>query len=292
MTKSVRLPANAGPSDLALSGDGELWVTEAPLGAVARVTTVGTVTQFRIPGSSNDPSGILSGPDGKMWFVGFEVIGKVDDTGSMTGWEGTAPGLPNAITLGPDGAVWYTNGGLGNASISRVTDEGGPVTTAVLPKDIEFPARGITEGPDGSSVWFSELSPGYGKDSIGRVGTDSRYSKWSLPQGTVPQSITSGPDDAVWFTTRTGIGRITSSGRITIYRVGHDKRPTDITTGPGGALWFTTPTRVGRITIGGKITLWSVPGAKSLNTIIPAAGSGFWLTDRDAAVIHRIQTPR
>ncbi|MER6274560.1 hypothetical protein [Streptomyces sp900105755] len=290
MTKTVRLPANAGPSDMALSSDGELWITEDPLGAIARVSTVGAVTQFRIPGSSNNPSGILSGPDGKMWFVGFEVIGKVDDTGSMTGWEGMAPGLPNAITLGPGGAVWYTNGG--NPKISRVTDEAGPVTVTVLPKDIEFPARGITNGPDGSSVWFSEISPGYGKDSIGRVGTDGRYSGWSLPPGTVPQSITAGPDDAVWFTTRTGIGRITSSGRVTIYRVQHDKRPTDITTGPDGALWFTTPTKVGRITVKGRITLWSVPGAKSLDTIIPATGSGFWLADRDAAVILKIQTPQ
>jgi virginiamycin B lyase len=202
----LTLPANAYPSDLALSDGGDLWVTESSVSAIARVATDGTVTQFRIPGSSNDPSGILAVPDGRMWFVGLEVIGRVDDAGNMTGWEGAAPGLPVAFTIGPDNAVWYTNDVGPQPTINRVSDGTAPATVTTLPSGAYgFPARGITLGPDHKSVWVSQQADSNGPDAIGRVDADGVYTSWPLAKNAVPQSLVAGPDGAVWASTRARI---------------------------------------------------------------------------------------
>ncbi|MFD2689887.1 hydrolase [Streptomyces phyllanthi] len=290
--KTIRLPANAYPSDLALSDDGDLWVTESSVSAVARVAADGTVTQFRIPGSSNNPSGILAGPDGRMWFVGFQVIGRVDDAGDMTGWEGRAPGLPVAFTIGPDNAVWYTNDVGPRPTISRVSDGTAPATVTTLPVDSHlFPARGITLGPDRTSVWFSQVADSGGQDAIGRVDADGVHTSWPLAKGTVPQTLVAGPDGAVWFTRSSGIGRITADGKVTSHLVTKGQHPNDLVPGTDGALWFTTDTRIGRITTDGKARTWPVPGAKALNGILPARGGGFWLLDAERSVIREIKEP-
>jgi virginiamycin B lyase len=279
---------------MTVSSDGALWVTEASISAIARIDAAGHVRQYRIPGSSVDPDGILQGPDGRMWFVGFEVLGQVDLSGRMTGWQ-TGNGtniLPSAITIGPDGAVWFTGDTGPNPTISRVSNSQGPVTVAVLPNsNFVYPARSIAAGPD-NAVWFSEVNGGYGRDAIGRVTANGRYTAWPLPSATIPQSIVAGPDHAMWFTERTGIGRITSVGTITNFPIQSNGRPNDIIRGSDGALWFTTSTQVGRITTAGHITTWSIPGAKSLSSIVAAPGGGFWLADEQASTIRRFTPAR
>ena len=98
----IDLPPGASPSAMTVSSDGNLWVTEESISAIARIDKAGHIRQYRIPGSSNDPDGILQGPDGRIWFVGFEVIGQVNTSGPMTGWEdgtGTSsPIFPAALT--------------------------------------------------------------------------------------------------------------------------------------------------------------------------------------------------
>ena len=73
-----------------------------------------------------------------------------------------------------------------------------------------------------------------------------------------PDSITTGPDGALWFTNYGGnsIGRVTTSGRVTNYTGTGIDGPVGITTGPDRALWFTNSKNnsIGRITTGGKVT--------------------------------------
>lgn len=281
---------------MTVASDGSLWVTEEAIGAIARIDKAGHIRQYRIPGSSNDPDGILQGPDGRIWFAGFEVIGQVNTSGPMTGWEDgtgtTSPIFPDALTLGPGDAVWYTNGSDTTAGIGRVSDAQAPMIVAALPKsNFNFPARGIAAGP-GNAVWFSEIYEGYGKDAIGKVTASGQYTQWALPAATDPQSITAGPDHAMWFTERTGIGRITPSGTITNFAFQSGGRPDDVISGSDGALWFTTKTRVGRITPAGRINSWSVPGAKSLSSIAIAADGSYWLADDKTSVIRRFKPPQ
>jgi streptogramin lyase len=77
--------------------------------------------------------------------------------------------------------------------------------------------------------------------------------EYPLPSpGRTPAAITSGPDDALWFTEPGGnaIGRITPTGQISEFPLPTaNSQPGAITTGPDGALWFTeySGNRIGRI---------------------------------------------
>ena len=79
-----------------------------------------------------------------------------------------------------------------------------------------------------------------------------------------PEGITSGPDQALWFTEAQGnkIGRITTSGSITEFALPTTaSNPQGITLGPDQALWFTefAGNKIGRITTGGSITEFALP---------------------------------
>lgn len=286
--RTIPLPPKAYPTAMAYADDGSLWVTEKSIGGVARIDAQDHVQQYRIPGESNDPSGILQGPDSEMWFIGFEVIGKLDTSGQMTGWQTGARsslGLPVSFTTGPDGSVWYTESGT--PSIRRVSADQQPQVVATLPNSIyyTFPATGITTGPD-RAVWFSMVNTNQGPDIIARVDTSGRVSTWNLPPATTPWGIVGGLDGALWFSERTGIGRITVAGQISHYPVAGDQRPQDIVAGPDGNLWFTTPTQLGRITVAGQVTMTTVPGARALRAILPALDGGFWIADTSTDTIH------
>lgn len=278
--RTIPLPPKAYPSAMAYADDGSLWVTEKSISAAARIGPHDHVDQYRIPGESNEPGGILQGPDGKMWFVGFEVIGRFETDGRITGWQtgqGSSLGLPSSFTLGPGGSVWYTESGT--PSVRRVDAGKHPTLIADLPQKIgyTFPAARIATGPD-EAVWFSMISTSASPDIIERVDANGRVSTWNLPDDATPWGIAPGSDGALWFSERTGIGRITVSGEITHHPV-RGERPQDIVAGDDGNLWFVTPTQLGKITTSGQITMYDVAGAKKLRAVLPSQEGGFWLAD-------------
>src|SRR5262249_34826163 len=69
------------------------------------------------------------------------------------------------------------------------------------------------------------------------------FSQFSIPTpGSSPQSITLGPDGALWFTEFLGnkIASITTAGVVTEYPIPTaGSHPQGIVAGPDGALWFT-----------------------------------------------------
>src|SRR5262252_8885108 len=56
------------PSGIVEGSDGNLWVTEAGRGSIARLTPSGQLTEFPVPGAVN-LNKITLGPDGKIWFI-------------------------------------------------------------------------------------------------------------------------------------------------------------------------------------------------------------------------------
>lgn len=182
---------------------------------------------------------------------------------------------PTSITSGPDGALWFAE----NAGVGRITT-GGAVS--------HFPhaaANWITRGPDGA-LWFTQTSKGL----IGRVTTAGVFTDFNLPSNPPPgtgytrpiperpQTITVGPDGALWYTVQLfdqtcvcvkggKIGRITTGGAITEFTLPTGgtrrtaSRPFGITAGPDGALWFTDTNlgKIGRMTTGGALTQFAVP---------------------------------
>ena len=84
--------------------------------------------------------------------------------------------------------------------------------------------------------------------------TAGTITEFSIPTASSrPYRITSGPDQALWFTEAQGnkIGRITTGGTITEFVLPTTQCwPAGITRGPDNRLWFTEKlgTKIGQIT--------------------------------------------
>ena len=95
-----------------------------------------------------------------------------------------------------------------------------------------------------------------------------------------PESITAGPDGAMWFTEKGGnIGRITTAGVVTEYPVPTvGSNPWGITAGPDGALWFTERFggKIGRITVAGVITEYPLSNFSYPSGITAGPDGALW----------------
>ena len=93
---------------------------------------------------------------------------------------------------------------------------------------------GITAGAGRSAVVHRDHG-----NKIGRITTSGQVSEYSVPSAeAAPDSITAGPDGALWFTSRHDqIGRVTPHGTFSHYPVGN--LPAEITAGPNHTVWVT-----------------------------------------------------
>ncbi|QFZ19578.1 Vgb family protein [Saccharothrix syringae] len=280
---AIRLPEGTFPRFPTVAPDGTVWCSESSGEAIARIGTDGSVSHVRIPGSSNSPADVVHGPDGLIWFVGFQVIGRITADQQLEGWEDRRIGLPKAMASGPDGALWYTNE-KEPPTISRITPTGSITHHPIQTTGSSPTMPGITTGPDGA-LWFIETSffP-EGPRGIGRMTTGGEYRRWALSDAmTGPSRITAGPDDALWFTTDRAIGRITVDGTISDFPIPPGTRPFDITFGLDGALWFTTDQgSIGRLTTSGQMTLHPIDGAEQLIGLASAQDGSLWIADGKA----------
>ncbi|HEY5093903.1 MAG TPA: hypothetical protein VII69_02170 [Candidatus Eremiobacteraceae bacterium] len=74
----------------------------------------------------------------------------------------------------------------------------------------------IALGPNHTAMWFTEM----GKGIIGRISVSSHaITEYTLPAGSQPFQITTGPDGALWITDYAGkgIGRLTTSLHFTAF---------------------------------------------------------------------------
>ncbi|MEA2532661.1 MAG: virginiamycin lyase, partial [Actinomycetota bacterium] len=77
---NVASPTAAAGADSIVAGpDGNLWYTESKAGNIARVTTSGTVTEFKVNTPGSAPTAITVGPDNTLWFIdnGSHDLGRV-----------------------------------------------------------------------------------------------------------------------------------------------------------------------------------------------------------------------
>lgn len=123
------------------------------------------ISEFPTLTPFSTPSGIITGPDGALWFaeLGSFKIGRITTSGSFSEFPLATPSdRPDGIAVGSDGALWFT---LGDR-IGRITT-GGSVSEFPIPTAGGGP-EGITAGPDGA-LWFVEE---LGED---RADHDRRY---------------------------------------------------------------------------------------------------------------------
>jgi virginiamycin B lyase len=252
-----------------------------------------TITEFPLPAGSN-PSGIVTGPDGNLWFTEFSVnpkVGRITTAGAVTEFSVPRPdATPSGIVAGPDGNLWFTQADFEmgfEGYISRITPAGNitQFPTGSFPHDIAL-------GSDGA-FWFTESN--IQANSIGRITTAGAYRSYSIPTSGYPWGIAAGPDGNLWFTEYANkIGRITTAGVITEFPVPTPGgAPLGITAGPDGHLWFVESggNKIGRITTAGVITEFPLPTPASGPRSITAGPDGsLWFTESGGNRIGRITT--
>ena len=175
---------------------------------------------------------------------------------------------PTEIVAGPDGNLWFTYSrdslGFSGGGVGRITPQG-RVTLFPEPPELHGSPFEIVAGPDGN-LWFSHaaiLTPT--GQAIGRVTPRGEISEFSagLREEAQVTNLTAGPDGSVWFgdqSDQPAVGRITPSGEITEFG-GLEPEPFPIfhgpTPGPEGNLFFSAnenTVAVERISPAGEIT--------------------------------------
>jgi len=186
--------------------DGNLWfgATNIPrtfrgfgidriLGFIQRMKPRGRVTGlFPIPTLYSDPSRIVTGPDGNLWFtqqgaVGANgccepthpapgKIGRITTRGKITEFTTPTPfSNPAGITVGPDGNLWFAEYSYevsGKPGVQHGGNKIGRITTAGQITEVAIPtpyarADGITSGPDG--LYFTESPQNGAYGAIGHL---------------------------------------------------------------------------------------------------------------------------
>ncbi len=112
--------------------------------------------EFTIPTANSSPAGIITGPDGNLWFTEHATnkIGRISPAGVITEFSiPTANSVPEGITAGPDGNLWFTETNANK--IGRITPAGAFMEFSIPTANSEPFA--ITAGPDGN-LWFTEFA--------------------------------------------------------------------------------------------------------------------------------------
>lgn len=261
------------PSKIVSGSDGALWVSTVC--GVGRLTPEGVFSALcSEPWPRSPEVGIVSGPDGAIWFIEPDNnrIGRVTTGGVSTFFSNgisSNAGFSD-MAVGPDDNLWFTECSLDR--IGRITPSG-VVTEFSAGITAKSCPRNIIAGPDGN-LWFTERS-----NSYYLTNTPPPYTPGGIPN-------------------RNAIGRITPIGVVTEFgeEALYSSGLTAITVGPDGNLWFTEDSgnRVGRITPAGVITEFKLNGLADyagLSSITKGPDGKLWFTEKNANKIGNFTPP-
>jgi streptogramin lyase len=226
VTNVYPVPVASTPITLAYAPDNSIWFTKFKGAAekVGRLTQDGQVTEFDtparvVPQNANQntiygPHGIVSGPDGNIWYSTGDTFVRITPDGKSQTPFYMAEGAMQMI-VGPDRAIWFTEqfaGKIGRFTMeAKLTEYPVPgYPRVVLGNDYSTELTGINVGPDGA-IWFAEMAG----NRIGRVTMSGAVTQFDVPtrQG-VPFGVSPGRDGNIYFTELIGnkVGRIQLRG--------------------------------------------------------------------------------
>ncbi len=250
------------------------------------------IQEHMLPADAS-PEGIVTGPDGNLWFTEFDGnrIGRITVRGEVTEFPlPVSNRKPAGITVGADGNLWFTE--FEGNRIGRITLLG-VITEFEIPSPNSSPFS-IAAGRDGN-LWFTEFSG----NKIGRITPAGVITEFStgITAGSGPLGIVRGADANLWFTEYNAnrLGRITSSGTITEFpfaSVGFGSFL--LAVGPEGNLWLTQPNAnlIGRFHQTTHVyTEFALPvGNTYPGSIVAGPDANLWFTAVDKNSIGRIST--
>jgi virginiamycin B lyase len=289
---SIPTAANK-PRYIAAGSDGNMWFTENPGNAIARITPAGVVTEFPLPTANAAPDHIIGASDGNLWFTesgnNVNKIANSTTTGTITEFSTLFAPPPQDNPMGlvdrGDGNIWYVANG--SSRVGFISYNGSQAGETSVPTANSGPFD-IATAPDGY-LYYTEQNV----DKLGRVhDLFSAQSEISLTAGSTPKDIVRGPDGNLWFTEygRGNIGRLSpNSFSVTgeFPTATAQAAPWSITVGQDGALWFTEQgqplsvvDKVGRITTGGTVIEFASPiSGLALQGIASAPDGSIWFCE-------------
>jgi virginiamycin B lyase len=157
----------SAPVGITSGADGNAWFIEQ-YGKIGFISPGGKITEFVRPNMGILAfGGIVSGPDGAIWFTqgggngAGSLIGRMSLKGDITAFPlADKSANPVGITAVPDGSLWFAE--LQSNKIGRITQQGS-ITEYSLPEKTGGPDY-IVSGVD-RNLWFSSSVNNY----IGRI---------------------------------------------------------------------------------------------------------------------------
>jgi streptogramin lyase len=257
-TGKLREFNTAGIDSFTPARGGGVWFVRNNGAFITRILADGTKRDYPVPAQFT-AANLTTARDGTLWFSTISVIKDVSGVGHVT-QDGrivqyispTINASVGGVAIGPDGNVWFTEG--------RQTQVGPPGRIARLAPGGKIAEYTISDESnpeaivaDKKSLWFGDGS------SIGHATPDGKIAIYPIPGGDVAQSLTVGPDGALWYiatgasATDTGgntIERVTPDGHITRYPLPNSDTTTYLAAAQGRSFWFSEAHAVGRLYVG------------------------------------------
>jgi YD repeat-containing protein len=243
-------------------------------------------TEYTLPSESR-PHGMVTGPDGNVWFTewGTNKIAKMTSAGAITEY---AAGVtaPEDIIVGPDNNLWFSGGG----KLSSITSHGG--VKNYVSKTGSF----LANGADGR-IWSGNYSGNKivaAKPASGSVETI----EYTAPTGSKPDYVAAGPDGNLWYTFNgtDKVAKVATSGVILKeYALPAGSKPASIIKGPDGNIWYwqNGTKKFGKMSTAGAVLAEYTPSAGvESGKMIAGPDGNIWFVDSlvEKHTLNRITT--
>jgi virginiamycin B lyase len=216
ITYPPALPNGVAAYRVVWGADNALWFTErkwvngslTELDRIGRRAPDGTFTDYGGLTAGADPTTIIQGPDGNLWFEepGINSIGRMSPAGATAEFP-LPPGMSlvgtrgREMTFGPGGDLYFIVSG----GIARMT-RAGVVTGGVINGGLsDFDPNAVAYGKDGN-LWATEceVAPNntYLENTVTRIspsGVVTRAPDGTFPPRACPMGIVAGSDGVPWL---------------------------------------------------------------------------------------------